>query len=262
MKYRDFLLLGGNYQYPLWERAMEVASILVFSCILAPLGYEVYVGTGAMLAGSISGGEIGAWVLLVFVPLAAYLAADVASGVVHCAADNIGTENTPILGSAFIKPFRDHHRDPSDITHHDFVEANGNSCLVNLFVLVPTYLWAPVGSHGVALIWGTFILCFTVAIALTNQIHKWAHMPSPPAVVALVQRLGLMLTPAVHQVHHTIPFDRYYCITSGWMNPVLDRLKFFELFLRVAKGLPAAPAAPAVAEAVDDGLKAPKNRAS
>ncbi len=28
-------------------------------------------------------------------------------------------------------------------------------------------------------------------------------------------------------VHHTAPRDKYYCITVGWMNPVLDKIRFF-----------------------------------
>jgi hypothetical protein len=30
-----------------------------------------------------------------------------------------------------------------------------------------------------------------------------------------------------HQIHHDTPHDKYYCITVGWMNPLLHRLRFF-----------------------------------
>lgn len=236
MNYRDFPLLGGKYQYPVWERAMEVAAIAIYVSVAALLGYEVMHGAKAMLDERISGGELGVWALVVGVPLFAYLAADVASGLVHCAADNIGNERTPIFGPAFIKPFRDHHRDPKDITAHDFVEANGNSCLINLFVLIPTFLFVPVAQNGFALVWGLFILFFTAAITMTNQVHKWAHTETPPPIVAALQRSGLILTKGVHQVHHTVPFNRYYCITNGWMNPLLDKLRLFELLVKLVKG--------------------------
>ncbi len=235
MKYRDFPLLGGKYQYPVWERAMEVGAIFVYVVVAVLLGIETVRGGTAMLDERIAGGEIGLWALVVGVPLGAYLAADFVSGLVHCAADNFGDERTPLFGPAFVKPFRDHHRDPLDITSHDFVEANGNSCLVNLFVLVPTYAFVPVAHHGAALVWGVFILFFTAAITMTNQIHKWAHMEAPPAAVVMMQRWGMILTKNVHQVHHTVPFDRFYCITNGWMNPLLDKLKAFELLVKVVK---------------------------
>jgi hypothetical protein len=43
-----------------------------------------------------------------------------------------------------------------------------------------------------------------------------------------LQRSGLILGPEHHQRHHTAPFNTYYCITSGWLNPLLARSRFFE----------------------------------
>jgi hypothetical protein len=232
MRYRDLLLLRGNDQVNLWERALGLAALAVYFVIVSLLGYDVWAGAIAMLDGYIAGGELGLWVMLVCVPLAAYVAADVVSGVVHCAADNIGSESTPVLGQAFIKPFREHHREPEAITRHDFVDTNGNNCLVNLLVLVPTYVFAPVTTNVIGLAWGMFMVFFTLAIALTNQTHKWAHMETPPAFAAAMQRWNIILPKSVHQIHHTAPFDRYYCITNGWMNPVLEKLRLFDALVR------------------------------
>ena len=65
-------------------------------------------------------------------------------------------------------------------------------------------------------------------MAMTNQIHKWAHMDDRPRIVTWLQRLHLILPPEHHQIHHTPPFNTYYCITCGWLNPILARLGFFE----------------------------------
>ncbi|MBC7861676.1 MAG: kua-ubiquitin conjugating enzyme hybrid localization domain protein, partial [Bacteroidia bacterium] len=40
--------------------------------------------------------------------------------------------------------------------------------------------------------------------------------------------MGLILDPNHHSVHHTQPYNKYYCITCGWLNPVLTKLKFFD----------------------------------
>jgi len=29
-------------------------------------------------------------------------------------------------------------------------------------------------------------------------------------------------------VHHTAPYAKYYCITVGWLNEALFRLRFFQ----------------------------------
>jgi hypothetical protein len=37
----------------------------------------------------------------------------------------------------------------------------------------------------------------------------------------MAQNCGLILSRKNHGVHHRPPFDKYYCITTGWLNPVL-----------------------------------------
>src|SRR4029079_2689598 len=59
------------------------------------------------------------WILPIIV-VVAYAAADLLSGVVHFLADNFGSPETPLLGKAFVMPFRDHHIDPKGILRHPF----------------------------------------------------------------------------------------------------------------------------------------------
>lgn len=162
---------------------------------------------------------------------AAFLAADFVSGMVHFLADNFGNPQTPVLGRMFIHPFREHHADPLAITRHSFLETNGASCLVSLPVLALTLIYTEPAQAWLRL--GVFF--FLLAVFLTNQIHKWAHMADPPRWVKLLQRMRLILSPHAHAIHHAAPHDSYYCITTGWLNYPLTRLGFFAAVERFLK---------------------------
>ena len=44
-----------------------------------------------------------------------------------------------------------------------------------------------------------------------------------------LQSAGLILSPEHHSIHHASPQDKSYCITVGWMNPLLDKIGFFRI---------------------------------
>lgn len=165
------------------------------------------------------------WMLLMAVA-SGFLAADLVSGVVHWSADTWGSADLPILGRAFLRPFREHHVDPEAITRHDFVETNGNNCIASL-PLVAAALLIPASGGSFALFMTSFVGALTLWLIATNQFHKWAHLPHPPGWIAFLQRVHLILPPQHHTIHHTAPFNRYYCITTGWMNAPLLWIRFF-----------------------------------
>ena len=178
--------------------------------------------------------------------MAGFIAADFTSGVVHWLADTWGSPDLPIVGRALIRPFREHHVDPKAITRHDFVETNGNNCFI---CIVPVTLTAAFVSFedwkGVFA--GVLVFSLCLWIFCTNQFHKWSHSDHPPAFVALLQRLFLVLPRDHHAVHHTAPFDTYYCITVGWLNEPLHRIGFFRGLERIvcaATGLATSAPSP------------------
>ncbi|HKK49945.1 MAG TPA: fatty acid desaturase CarF family protein, partial [Myxococcota bacterium] len=78
----------------------------------------------------------------------------------------------------------------------------------------------------------------TAALFLTNQLHGWAHRADPPAAVRRLQAWGWILSPQRHALHHR-HHDRAYCVTSGWLNPWLDRMRFFPTLERLVDRLRA-----------------------
>lgn len=183
-------------------RAVELLSVCIFS-------FLIFINAANL---SLSG-----WLI----PLAAligWLMADLLSGLAHWAGDSFGSEQTPLLGAALIRPFREHHSDPRAMTRHDFIEVNGASCLGCLPILF-IMLFFSLNSfiHS--------ILVFScLGILLANQCHKWAHTQSPPAFVRTLQRLRLILRAEEHRLHHRSPYNRHYCTASGWLNRPLDLL--------------------------------------
>jgi ubiquitin-conjugating enzyme E2 variant len=160
-----------------------------------------------------------------------FVAADFVSGFVHWAADTWGTPEWPVVGKALIRPFREHHVDQKEITRHDFIETNGNNCFISIPAAVGAALLPVQGTVGLFV--GVTIFSLCLAILGTNQFHKWAHMDTPPRAVRLLQRAGLVLPPEHHVVHHTAPYAKYYCITVGWLNEALFRLRFFQTLEKV-----------------------------
>jgi ubiquitin-conjugating enzyme E2 variant len=67
----------------------------------------------------------------------------------------------------------------------------------------------------------------SAATVATNQFHKWAHQEHVSRFARLLQRMRLVLEPTHHKLHHTEPFNMHYCITNGWLNPLLNKIKFF-----------------------------------
>lgn len=169
--------------------------------------------------------------------LAGYLLADLVAGLVHWLADRHFDPGTPVIGPLLIAPFRAHHDDPLSITRHDLFEVLGNNALITLpvtaaLLLVPPPVDSALGVFAVAL-----ALVGTLAAVATNLFHAWAHAPRPPRIARWLQRHRLVLTPRQHARHHRGLHDQAYCVTSGWLNPLLDRTRFFaRLDARLVRG--------------------------
>jgi plasmanylethanolamine desaturase len=177
------------------------------------------------------------WMLVAI--LLAWPAADLLSGIVHWLADTWGSEKFPILGPRFIKPFRVHHDTPTSFLECTFFDTNGDTCLIAIPILGSLW-WLPTET-----VWGVSLLTFGVffcAFAIpTNQIHQWAHMANPPRWVRVLQRAGLILSNEEHARHHTLPYEGYYCITTGFCNRWLEKMKFFrqlEALVTAVTGIP------------------------
>ena len=202
----------GTYDYPTSHRVFELVSVGTFVGFAGALIRLVAIEVADRLSWA-----TGA--LIVALVVVAYAVADLASGIVHFLLDNFGSPETPVIGQKFVKPFRDHHVDPMAMTEGDFVAVNADNVFICLPVIVPAFFFLDTNHHPYA---GVFIVGLVAGVIMTNQLHKWAHMPAVPRLVAFAQRRGFVLSKQHHAVHHSGAYDRNYCITWGHLDSLLN----------------------------------------
>jgi ubiquitin-conjugating enzyme E2 variant len=194
---------------------------LVFSVLGIAAAAAVLTALGARIA---TGVDLARW----WVPLAfvgGIGAADFGSGIVHWAADTWGRDDLPVIGHRLLVPFRVHHVNPDDFLRRRFIDTNGDIACLTVPVLLGLCL-VPLDTG-----WGGPLAVFGFGLCgigvMTNQIHQWAHMPSPPPAICALQFGGVLLGRADHAAHHDRPYDAHYCITTGWCNRPLEAIGFF-----------------------------------
>ena len=169
---------------------------------------------------------------------AGMLAADLASGLIHWGADTWGRHDLPVIGHRLLVPFRVHHINPDDLLGRSFIDANGDAAFLVTPILLALFA-VPLDT-----VWGGPVAVFGFALCgvgmMTNQIHKWAHMPSAPMLVRVLQKCGLLLGHAEHAAHHEQPYDVHYCITTGWCNRPAEAIGFFRRLERAITFLTGA----------------------
>ncbi|CAF3929192.1 unnamed protein product [Rotaria sp. Silwood2] len=159
------------------------------------------------------------------------LTADLASGIVHWCADTWGSVDMPFIGRNFLRPFREHHIDPTSITRHDFIETNGDNFAVTVpYLLYMTYKFTYWNDTDIRRIYNFEVYMFLLAIfvSMTNQFHKWSHTYfGLPSYIVFLQRYHIILPRKHHRLHHVVPHDTYFCITTGWLNWPLEMIQFW-----------------------------------
>lgn len=108
------------------------------------------------------------------------------------------------------------------MTEHGFLELTGSS-FRGLAPLLLVFVWH--GSGSIAL--NAFVSALAAGAAATNLLHRWAHETNPPAIVRVLHGTGMVLTPRRHARHHAPPYAAAYCVTSGWLNPLCERLRLW-----------------------------------
>ena len=163
----------------------------------------------------------------IFIAIAAYagcvlvsiLTADFITGLMHWAEDTwLRPGKSAVLDKYIVNDNIDHHRSPGKIRAGAYWATNRVCIILALvvgaaFALFHVHLWEPY-----------FVLAL---LSQSNQIHLWAHSSRPPGPVRALQRTGLLQSTAHHAEHHKRPYASRFCTMTGFLNPILDRVRFW-----------------------------------
>jgi ubiquitin-conjugating enzyme E2 variant len=157
--------------------------------------------------------------------------------------DTWGSVDLPIIGKNFLRPFREHHIDPTSITRHDWLETNGDNFMITIPILLKlTWIFTTYSRAEIQVEYPfcAYLFLCSLFVAITNQIHKWSHTYfGLPAWVQLLQNYHIILPRKHHRIHHVAPHETYFCITTGWLNYPLEKIKFWpslETFITYVTG--------------------------
>ncbi len=151
--------------------------------------------------------------------LLGFMLVDALTLFIHYALDNYFSPDTPIIGKT-VYYFRQHHHDWGAMFARDFFDNNFENALFaascGVFVAFGSPSAMTCAMMSVAILGGTYV----------SQIHKWAHADSVPRPVLWLQRSGVIIDKAYHDVHHD-DAQGNYGLFAGWLEPMFDALRVF-----------------------------------
>lgn len=159
--------------------------------------------------------------------LGLYLLADFCTGIAHYLIDNVLPGWRSPVARYIVGENNLHHTKPRAMLSYTrrqrlMVPLPFSAGLLSLLWLLGWFTWQ--------------VAALVVMLTLANEIHAFAHQTrreNGPLVTSL-QRIGLFQSARHHGVHHRSPFDCRYCVMSNWVNPVLDKLRFWSMLDRLA----------------------------
>ncbi|MEW6281529.1 MAG: fatty acid desaturase CarF family protein [Candidatus Eremiobacterota bacterium] len=167
------------------------------------------------------GAKLAASALALGAAAGGYAAADVASGVFHWAVDNYPDENTPVIGR-LAADFQVHHHHGRNILRKSF----WHNCALGGKFVVP--MMAAVALAQPHYLVAAGALTFFGGNVLAQGYHMWSHQGNQQTKLgAAFEKTGLAISRRNHAKHHAMPWDDYYCIVNGMMNPLLHRVSFW-----------------------------------
>jgi len=117
--------------------------------------------------------------------------------------------------------FKNHHPRPLALGRRSLWRLIGSTLIVaglplSLALNLSWLVWPlPAGLAAV-------LFAFTIGASFAQLFHASLHREHNPPPIDLMRRLGLLMTPEAHQLHHdTLRQD--FATNCGWSNPLVNR---------------------------------------
>jgi hypothetical protein len=116
--------------------------------------------------------------------------------------------------------FKNHHPRPEALGRRPFLVQIGSTIM---FASLPFSVLLNLACFAIAipgwLIAGTVVL--TVGATLAQYFHGSLHRADNPWIVRAMRRVGLLMTPEAHALHHAT-LRRDFATNTGWSNPLVN----------------------------------------
>ena len=202
------------------------------------------------LAGNIAAIAIDPSWLILPAMLIGWYAADLMSGLVHMYMDYrpcppgkrlndlffyAGSRESPEYLALFkqrmtaINPFerlvydfKNHHPRPNALGRRALWRLIGSTVIVAALPLSLTLNLLPFFAPLPGWLTAAFA-AFLIGGAFAQYFHGSLHREQNPWVIRALRHVGLLMTPAAHQLHHDT-LKRDFSTNCGWSNPLVNRL--------------------------------------
>lgn len=118
--------------------------------------------------------------------------------------------------------FKNHHPRPDALGRRPFLVQIGSTIL---FVSLPASILLSIACMLFAipgwLVAGLVVLI--VGGTLAQYFHGTLHRADNPAIVAAMRKVGLLMTPEAHALHHAT-LRRDFATNTGWSNPLVNAI--------------------------------------
>jgi ubiquitin-conjugating enzyme E2 variant len=154
------------------------------------------------------------------------LIADFLSGLFHWLVDAYSPKSNAFIKRHITDPVILHHFRSREFTKNSWIKSAWVPMIAAFFVGLGFYFF--VGFN-----WMVFLTLF---IAINGQeVHKWSHRTKAENgwLITLLQKIKIVQTRRHHAAHHKNPNNCTYCVITNYLNPILDKMHFWEMLERV-----------------------------